>query len=139
MVDLLHDRSLADKVFVSPSSQSTEPIASRDMKDNTSLMARLKNVDGDTQGSFNENDMLKFIRLQGKKPVVITCLTYAGFITKPEILKDFLHYHKNVKYIVIDNCSRHRGFEVLSRQEILENTCTAERFNCRPSVGQRSK
>lgn len=51
MVDLLHDRSLADNMFVSPSSQSTEPIAFRDMKDNTSLMARLKNVADDAQGS----------------------------------------------------------------------------------------
>lgn len=51
MIDILHDRSLADKMFVSPSSRSTEPIASRDMKDSINLMTRLKNIDGDTQGS----------------------------------------------------------------------------------------
>ncbi|KAG1165338.1 hypothetical protein G6F46_001565 [Rhizopus delemar] len=44
------DRS-PKKRFVSPSSQSTEPIASRDMEDSINLMTRLKNIDGDTQGS----------------------------------------------------------------------------------------
>ncbi|KAG0778264.1 hypothetical protein G6F57_016119 [Rhizopus arrhizus] len=133
MIEILHARSYADMVFVSPSSNSATTIAARDFRVNTDIISCLKDHHGDTQ------DMIKFIRRQGKKPVVLVCLTYAGFTTNVEDLKDFLHYHKNIKYLVVDNCGRAGGFDVLSCQEILENPHVAERFNCRTSVGQRSK
>lgn len=50
MIDILHKRSGADMVYVSPCTNSTEPIASRDMNVNEKIILSLQKCSGDTQG-----------------------------------------------------------------------------------------
>lgn len=49
MVKKLMERSLVNKVFVSPRSSVSEVISTRDM-DEPVILQQLKNVDGNTQG-----------------------------------------------------------------------------------------
>lgn len=50
MVDILHCRSGADLVYVSPSSCSSQSIASRDTRNEDDVRVTIQNCDGDTQG-----------------------------------------------------------------------------------------
>lgn len=50
MIRILEDRSLATKIFVSPSCISSEPFNSRDNSLDKTAMTGLKNVAGNTQG-----------------------------------------------------------------------------------------
>lgn len=50
MVDRLHSRSLVDKVFVSVSCSSNDPLVQRDINPND-IIEKLKHVDGDMQGN----------------------------------------------------------------------------------------
>ncbi|KAI7905565.1 uncharacterized protein BX663DRAFT_429136 [Cokeromyces recurvatus] len=83
MIDILRQRSGVDRVYVSPCTNSTETIASRDISANKDMILSLYQCNGDTQ------DMLKYIRVK-KAPVVIVCLTYAGFTTDLNDLKEFI-------------------------------------------------
>ncbi|KAI9486254.1 MAG: hypothetical protein EXX96DRAFT_534533 [Benjaminiella poitrasii] len=132
MMDILHARLGADRVYVSPCTNSTEPIASRDTSANKDMLSSLHQCSGDTQ------DILKYIRVK-KASVVIVCLTYAGFATDPNDLKEFIRYHKNITHIVVDDNSNKNQFHVHSRDQILNKPYIAEKFKCRTSVGPRSK
>ncbi|ORE12804.1 hypothetical protein BCV71DRAFT_280034 [Rhizopus microsporus] len=50
MIDILCERSGADEVYVSPCTNSTEPIASRDVNVNKGTISSLHQCSGDTQG-----------------------------------------------------------------------------------------
>lgn len=41
--------------------------------------------------------------------------------------------------LIIDNYAKDHRFEVLSRDDILVNAYVADKFACRPSIGQRSE
>lgn len=62
-----------------------------------------------------------------------------GFIPTNKISDQICSYCKNVKYIIIDKRARIYGFDVHSRQDILNHSYVAVRFNCRPSAGQCCK
>ncbi|KAG1460129.1 hypothetical protein G6F46_004663 [Rhizopus delemar] len=96
-------------------------------KSGADIISSLQQCSGDTQ------DMLKNIRVQNA-PVVIVCLTYAGFTTDLNILKEFIRGHNNITCIVIDDYANKNQFRVHSRVEILNKPCIAETF-----IGQRSK
>ncbi|CAO3692070.1 unnamed protein product [Rhizopus stolonifer] len=131
MIDILHKRSGSDRVYVSPCTNSIEPIVSRDMNANKDMLLSLHQCSGNVQ------DMLKYICVQNE-PVVIVCLTYAGLTTGPNDLKEFIKYHKNITHIVVDDNAYNNQFRVHSRDEILNKPCIAGKFKCRTSVGQRS-
>ncbi len=50
MVDILRQRSLVEKVYVSTHSNAKEGFHKRDLDDQNTLIAELDQVDGDTQG-----------------------------------------------------------------------------------------
>lgn len=49
MAQKLEERSLVDMVFMSPNTNSNEPITNRDVSKNNEMMSQLK-ANGDTQG-----------------------------------------------------------------------------------------
>ncbi|RCH95515.1 hypothetical protein CU097_004326 [Rhizopus azygosporus] len=50
MIDILRERSGADEVYVSSCTNSTEPIASRDINVNQDMISSLHQCSGDAQG-----------------------------------------------------------------------------------------
>lgn len=50
MVDILRQRSLVDKVFVSPYSHVKQGFYKRDLNDQDTLLSELDQVNGNTQG-----------------------------------------------------------------------------------------
>lgn len=50
MVDILRQRSLVEKVYVSTHSNAKEVFHKRDLDDQNTLIAEFDQVDGDTQG-----------------------------------------------------------------------------------------
>ncbi|KAG1039354.1 hypothetical protein G6F43_012519 [Rhizopus delemar] len=49
-VNCLSNRSLVDKVFVSFCCSASDPLASRDLKDNSQILGKISNATGNTQG-----------------------------------------------------------------------------------------
>lgn len=52
MVDNHYQRSLVDKVFVSPCSNASSPFSERDLSDQFEVFNQLKNVHGNTKGKL---------------------------------------------------------------------------------------
>lgn len=52
MVDNHYQRSLVDKVFVSPCSNASSPFSERDLSDQYEVFSQLKNVHGNTKGKL---------------------------------------------------------------------------------------
>ncbi|KAI7858670.1 hypothetical protein BDC45DRAFT_434002, partial [Circinella umbellata] len=77
----LRTRSLVDKVLISPSCKSSEPIENRDHKEDVIGSY----ADGNAQGML---DMLKKTR----KSMVIVIIDYAGLTTDPDDLLLFIRY-----------------------------------------------
>ncbi|KAI9270833.1 hypothetical protein BY458DRAFT_509901 [Sporodiniella umbellata] len=82
MVDVLHKRSLVDKVFVSPFSNAKQPFSKRDEKDVKEILSQLTNIDGRTE------DFLKFLNQNSK--ICVVSVDYAGFTTNCSDLKQLL-------------------------------------------------
>ncbi|KAL1926451.1 hypothetical protein VTP01DRAFT_5780 [Rhizomucor pusillus] len=92
MVDRLQEKSLVDRVFVSPFSSADEEINSRDTQGNFA-MNQLENVSGNTQ------DLISFLTITRKVCLII--LDFAGLTTNVEDLKRF------IKIIVISSTIYH--------------------------------
>ncbi|EIE90612.1 hypothetical protein RO3G_15323 [Rhizopus delemar RA 99-880] len=74
MVNILRQRSLVDKVFVSPYSN-----VKQDLNDKDTLLSELDQVNGDTEAFIQNNDK-----------VCVVALDYAGFTTNMSDLKSIL-------------------------------------------------
>ncbi|KAG2197273.1 hypothetical protein INT47_010979 [Mucor saturninus] len=92
MVYILRQRSLVEKVFVSPSSSVKESFYKRDFKDQD-ILSELDEVNGNTQ------DFLTFIQENDK--VCVVALDYAGFTTNMTDLKNILRQKAIIEEIVL--------------------------------------
>ncbi|KAI7902223.1 uncharacterized protein BX663DRAFT_436212, partial [Cokeromyces recurvatus] len=79
MVNILRQRSLVDKVFVSSYSNIKQGFYKRDLNDQDSLLSELDQVNGNTQAFIQDNDK-----------VCVVALDYAGFTTNMSDLKNIL-------------------------------------------------
>ncbi|KAG1167377.1 hypothetical protein G6F36_012568 [Rhizopus arrhizus] len=89
MVDNHYQRSLVDKVFVSPCSNASSPFSERDLSDQCEVFSHLKSVHGDTQ------DMLKYI--SNDDNICIVSFDFAGLSTNISDLKEFVRNHENLR------------------------------------------
>ncbi|PHZ17898.1 uncharacterized protein RHIMIDRAFT_243898 [Rhizopus microsporus ATCC 52813] len=122
MVDILRQRSLVEKVFVSPSSSVKESFYKRDFNDQD-ILSELDQVNGNTQ------DFLTFIQENDK--VCVVALDYAGFTTSKN--------NPKLQKIIIDLYFYENQFKVFDREQLLNNVNDLKLFNCRPNYRQRSK
>ncbi|KAI8636626.1 hypothetical protein BD408DRAFT_486790 [Parasitella parasitica] len=83
MVDIIRQRSLVEKVYVSTHSNAKEGFHKRDLDDQNTLIAELDQVDGGTQ------DFLAYIH-------------YAGFTTNMSDLKIIISEYPNMQKMIID-------------------------------------
>ncbi|KAI7856102.1 hypothetical protein BDC45DRAFT_504321 [Circinella umbellata] len=130
MVKRLKERSLVDKVYVSPSVNAIEPMVERDLIKNEDILKQL-NVDGDAQ------DLLNYINQN--KSICLVILGYAGLSTNYEDLENFLSNNKNICKIIVDHLPFDNTIKIHDRCELLENPKKLEVFNCRTRTYQRSK
>ncbi|KAI9473495.1 MAG: hypothetical protein EXX96DRAFT_596630 [Benjaminiella poitrasii] len=79
MVNILRQRSIVDKVFVSPYSSLKQGFYERDLNDQNTLLSELDQVNGDTQAFIQNNDK-----------VCVVALDYAGFTTNRSDLQKIL-------------------------------------------------
>ncbi|SAL99560.1 hypothetical protein [Absidia glauca] len=116
MVRNLRDRSLADHVFISPSSSANDKLDNRDNNERKPL----KGTDGTTQ---NLIDYLNTTTTQ----IFLVCLGYAGLTTNVDDLQQFLSNHRNVKKILVDRLPYTSEVDILDSEEIITNNSVAER------------
>ncbi|ORX52287.1 hypothetical protein DM01DRAFT_1059365 [Hesseltinella vesiculosa] len=129
LVKRLEDRGLCTKVFISPSSQSDEPIMLRDeKKDNSMFLASISSCMGDMK-NFRAMLNKKF------KPVRLVVIDYAGLSTEPNDVRGFFRQYPQIKELVIDHGLT---FEVIDRGDLLDNDDVLSRFDCRTSPKHRS-
>ncbi|KAL0144890.1 hypothetical protein V8B55DRAFT_1407661 [Mucor lusitanicus] len=94
MIRRLRERSLVDKVFVSPRTNANDLMVDRDLVKNEELSRQL-NTCGDAQ------DLLNYVSQNEKICLVI--LGYAGLSTNCKDLEVFLRNSKNIRKIVVDH------------------------------------
>lgn len=89
MVDNHYQRSLVDKVFVSPCSNASSPFSERDLSDQFEVFNQLKNVHGNTK------DMLNYV--ENNDNICLISLDFAGLSTNMADLKEFVRNNKSIK------------------------------------------
>ncbi|KAI8979871.1 hypothetical protein BDB01DRAFT_851999 [Pilobolus umbonatus] len=132
MAQKLEERSLVDMVFMSPTTNSNEPISSRDISKDNEMMSQLK-AHGDTQGKL----LLKYISNEEK--IVIVTIDYAGLAINCEDLQVFLEDHKNNKRIFVDLIPYTNTVKMYTSEELLNNPEKLKAFDSRKHCLQRSK
>ncbi|KAI8968621.1 hypothetical protein BDB01DRAFT_733140, partial [Pilobolus umbonatus] len=130
MAQKLEERSLVDMVFMSPTTNSNEPISSRDISKDNEMMSQLK-AHGDTQV------LLKYISNEEK--IVIVTIDYAGLAINCEDLQVFLEDHKNNKRIFVDLIPYTNTVKMYTSEELLNNPKKLKAFDSRKHCLQRSK
>ncbi|CAO3684585.1 unnamed protein product [Umbelopsis vinacea] len=131
MVERLRSRSLVDRVFISASSSSSDPLHTRDVKVNHEVWSQLKEVNGNTQ------DMITY--LHDTKNVCIVAIDSAGFSTNAQHVRNFTSDNTNLSKIIIEGFAFGQGARILERKELLESEEIIASFdNRRPGV-QRSR
>lgn len=71
MITNLSERSLAQRIYVSPSSYAHAPFSERDLKRNDKVMDKLKNINGHCQGKLKY--ILKVYPNSKRYPYLIDC------------------------------------------------------------------
>jgi hypothetical protein len=128
MADKLYFRMKREEVYVSPCCFANEPILERDFPALDHLFSVIKGCNGSiTYLTKRIHYTYKHIRL--------TIIDYAGLSTSPNDIRKFLGTYSNIKEIAIDHG---KSIEILTQHQLLERN-NIEKFNCRPSIVQRSK
>ncbi|KAG0960160.1 hypothetical protein G6F31_010933 [Rhizopus arrhizus] len=112
MTRRLKERSLVDKVFVSPRANANDLMVERDLTKDEDLLKQL-NVDGDAQ------DLLNYIN-QNKK-ICLIILGYAGLSTNCKDLETFLRNSKNICKIIVDHLPFDNTIKILDCCELLQD------------------
>ncbi|KAI8326788.1 hypothetical protein BD560DRAFT_361671, partial [Blakeslea trispora] len=92
MVDNLRNRSLTTRVYVSFSSYATAPLNERDTTTSKSMIAKLSNVNGDTQ------DMLQYLQ-SADHDICLVSIDYAGLSSRSQELKRLIENNDKLKKI----------------------------------------
>ncbi|CDS13306.1 hypothetical protein LRAMOSA05484 [Lichtheimia ramosa] len=130
MAKRLKQRSLVDKIFVSPRANANEFMAERDLIKNQDLLRKL-DVDGDAQ------DLHEYIT-QNKK-ICLIILGYAGLSTNCKDLESFLRNNQNIRKIIVDHLPFDNTIKIHDCCELLQDPKKLQIFNCRTRTYQRSK
>ncbi|KAI8079892.1 uncharacterized protein BX664DRAFT_303026 [Halteromyces radiatus] len=130
MINRLKQRSLVDKVFVSPYSSAGENLNARDAQTKFDIH-QLKNASGTTQ------DLISY--LAATKKVCMVVLDFAGLTTNVKDLKQWLCDNPNLENIIIDQLPIQHKIKIFNRAQLLNDVKTLELFNCRTGCVQRAK
>ncbi|KAI9484547.1 hypothetical protein BDB00DRAFT_854993 [Zychaea mexicana] len=132
MVKCLQERSLCDKIFVSPYSVADEPLTSRDMNESNDLSNGLECVFRNTQA------MISYIQ-SSEKNVCLVAIDFSRLSINTNDLTTFIENHENLKTIIIDTLPYKHKVHVFERHSVLENPSLLNAFNCRSKPIQRFK
>ncbi|KAI9278199.1 hypothetical protein BDA99DRAFT_473273 [Phascolomyces articulosus] len=130
MVNKLKERSFVDKCFISRVSNASDELGERDLRDTST-----SNIPG-THG--NTQDMIGHIASSNKK-ICLVVIDYAGFSTNQQNIYDFVHNHKALEKIIIDQIPYYNQTTCFTRSQILDDISVLSVFDCRMKTLQRSK
>ncbi|ORY97467.1 hypothetical protein BCR43DRAFT_489818 [Syncephalastrum racemosum] len=131
MAGRLLERSLVDKVFVSPVCKSQQPMHLRDYGLQDDQMQILKQyADGSTQ------DLLQYLAAATK--VCLVVVDYAGLSTNTEDLYEFISKYESISKVVVDQLPSTNDAKFFERADLLDGP-SIKGFNCRKGNPQRSK
>ncbi|CAO3664011.1 unnamed protein product [Rhizopus stolonifer] len=131
MINVLYERSLVDKVFVSSRSSAKQQFLKRDLKNEDDLLSALNDVHGNTV------DFLQFLKENNK--ICVVAIDYAGLTTNMTDLKNLLRDNASLEKIIIDQYFYDNQFKYLNSVQLLDNIDDLKLFNCRSASKQRSK
>ncbi|KAI9267285.1 hypothetical protein EDC94DRAFT_633993 [Helicostylum pulchrum] len=125
MVDSHYQRSLVDKVFMSPCSNASSPFSERDLSDQCEVFSQLKSLHGDTQVMLNY--------IANNDNICIVSFDLAGLPTNISDLKEFVRNHKSIKKIIIDLFFYENDFKTFERDQLLNDNEVMKLFDCQKS------
>ncbi|KAL1929732.1 hypothetical protein VTP01DRAFT_1870 [Rhizomucor pusillus] len=131
MIRILEDRSLATKIFVSPSCISSEPFNSRDNSLDKTAMTGLKNVAGNTQ------DLLHYAQAT-KTNICLAAIDFAGLTTNVEDLKKLLSTNNRIKKVAVDTFSSTNELFIFDSDNLIRDSNLIQKFQNRKSAIRRS-
>ncbi|CAO3628474.1 unnamed protein product [Cunninghamella echinulata] len=132
MVKRLKERHAVDRVYVSPYSNSTETISTRDMYDTSKvLMEKIDNTSGNTQ------DMLNYFGMS-KNKICLIVIDFAGISTYCNDMMSLINDHENLEKLIIDQLPTKNKIKIIDREEIIKDPSILSEFECRMSPIQRS-
>ncbi|KAG2220007.1 hypothetical protein INT45_010375 [Circinella minor] len=117
-------------IYVSPSSRSNTPIASRDST-NEQDFTDISGCVGNTQA------LLKYLS-STTKLVYIVIVDYAALSTDSDDILRLIRNYKSLEYIVVDRFQDIGKYEVYKRNQILETPEQLAAFGCRQGFPHRS-
>ncbi|ORX63074.1 hypothetical protein DM01DRAFT_1331159, partial [Hesseltinella vesiculosa] len=130
MINQLQQRSLVDKVFVSPCSSAGENLNARDAQSEFD-MHQLQNTSGNTQA------LISYLAMT--KKVCMVVIDYAGLTTNARDLKEWLSANPNLENIIVDQLPIQHEIKIFNRAQLLNDAKTLELFNCRKGCIPRAK
>ncbi|KAI8982141.1 hypothetical protein BDF20DRAFT_818373 [Mycotypha africana] len=125
MCNCLRSRSLVDSVFVSYSSNASDPLHLRDKK-------QQKILEDD-----NAQDLLR--HLSDNEKVCLVVLDHAGLSTNREDLEQLINDNESHQKLIVDTMPFNNKVTVYERQKLLNKQQTMKAFECRNRPLQRSK
>ncbi|KAI9017929.1 hypothetical protein CLU79DRAFT_762270 [Phycomyces nitens] len=132
MVNNLENRSLTSRIFVSFSSCASTPFSERDTTTNKSVLAKLSNVNGDTQ------DMLHYLQ-SAQHDICLVSIDYAGLTSRSQELKSLIENNDGIKKIAIDTFALDNELQLFDAKLLASDPTLLAKFDCRKKILQRSK
>ncbi|CAO3588538.1 unnamed protein product [Absidia cylindrospora] len=126
MAQRLVNICFCDKVFASIRSKASQPLLSRDLKNNETFL------DGDTQ------DLFYYVSKCTSK-VRLCVMDYAGLSTDPQDVKTMMKLYKRIQEIAVITGKTSSNVDVLLRHSLLSDTNVLNKFDCRSGFIHRSK
>ncbi|PHZ07179.1 uncharacterized protein RHIMIDRAFT_316939 [Rhizopus microsporus ATCC 52813] len=123
MVDNLQSRSLTTRIYVSFSSCASTPFSERDTTTNKSMIAKLSNVNGDTQD----------------RDICLVSIDYAGLTSRPQELNRLIENNDKIKKIAIDTFALDNEIHLFDTKLLVSDPTLLTKFDCRKKILQRSK
>lgn len=132
MISNLKERSFTTKIFVSPCSWASTPLASRDLLPNSEAILDDLSVDGNTQ------DLLTYLK-SVNHDVCLVSIDFAGITTRSEDIVKLVETNPFLKKIAIETFALCNEVFIFNTKKLVKDNDLLQKFENRNYFIQRSK
>ncbi|KAI7852906.1 hypothetical protein BDC45DRAFT_443270, partial [Circinella umbellata] len=121
MISNLKERSFATKIFVSPCSWASSPLASRDLQDSSQAIMDELSVDGNTQ------DLLNYLK-SAHHDICLVIIDFRSLTTRSEDIVDLVEANPSLKKIAVDTFAQSDDVFIFDTEKIVEDDDLLQKF-----------
>ncbi|KAI7852892.1 hypothetical protein BDC45DRAFT_537088 [Circinella umbellata] len=121
--DIKSERTLfCNKIFVSPCSWASSPLASRDLQDSSQVIMDELSVDGNTQ------DLLNYLK-SAHHDICLVIIDFRGLTTRSEDIVDLVEANPLLKKIAVDTFARSDDVFIFDTEKLVEDSDLLQKFD----------